>query len=75
MDLALTTTSHANDINLSWSVRTLYGQALTSTVKRATKNKYSSARQIQPKNVLHQIIYQYAQKAQANALNQPFLKH
>ena len=38
LGLSLSTVSYANDINLSWSMRALQGQALTQTVKKA-KNK------------------------------------
>ena len=49
--LALTTTSDANDINLSWSVRTLQGQALTQTIKQAKFKKYTQQKIKKPKPV------------------------
>ena len=36
-------TSHANDINLSWDVRTLKGQAISSIVKNAEQQKVIQA--------------------------------
>lgn len=41
LGLTLTTASLANDINSSWSVRTLQGQAMSSMVKQAKMKKYA----------------------------------
>lgn len=75
LGLSLSTVSYANDINLSWSMRALQGQALTQTVKKAKNKQYLVVNQIQDKSVWHKIIYQFGLKDQANEQNKPFLKH
>ena len=41
LGLSLTTASYANDINLSWSINTLKGQALVQIVKKAQLKKFN----------------------------------
>ena len=41
LGMTLSNLSHANDINMSWSVNTLKSQALTHIVKKAQLKKFS----------------------------------
>lgn len=61
LGLSVSTASYANDINLSWSMRALQGQALTQTIKQAKLKKYSK-----PKLQIKQLLKKQSTKVNKN---------